>query len=53
VARITIYKIKPRQLPSVHRESSRARQVARKAGIDIPKLRPSLPETEQEETDVA
>jgi hypothetical protein len=35
----------------VHRNASRMRQEAKKIGIKIPVPKPSLPETEQEQTD--
>ena len=53
MAQVTISKLRGTQQPTVHREASRVRQVARKAGIVIPKPMLSLPETEQEETDIA
>jgi hypothetical protein len=39
------------QTSNLKRESSHIRQTAKRAGIDIPKLKPSLMETEQEEAD--
>jgi hypothetical protein len=38
---------------TIHRKSSPARVSARKLGINIPTPKPSLPDTEQEETDIA
>jgi hypothetical protein len=36
---------------TVHRSNSKMRQSAKKVGIDVPKRKPDLPETEFEATD--
>jgi hypothetical protein len=53
MAELSVKKIEPKRSGFARRESSHARLSARKIGLDIPKTEPSLPGTEQEESDIA
>ena len=53
MAKFSVAKIQTKPQAMVHREASSKRQAARRVGIDVPKPPLSLPETEQEATDIA
>lgn len=54
MAKVSVEYIKPNPKPIVvHRQSSHARQAAKKIGLNIPTPADSLPEEEQEIADIA
>ncbi len=53
MARLEVLKFNGKRQASVQYDSSRTRQAAKKAGINMPKIQPGLPEVEQEATDIS
>jgi hypothetical protein len=52
MAKLAVQTINPKHRTLVRRETSHVRQSARRVGINIPKVNPTLPVAEQEETDI-